>query len=136
MKAYPVIRIMLLVAAAAATVALTQEKNPPAQNNYSYNTATQVTVTGRVSDARDYNCPVSGTVGAHILVSTSSGEIEVHMAPARFMKQYEIAIHKGDSVTVTGSRFSFEGKPALMAKSVIIDHDTYTFRDDKGRPLW
>jgi DNA/RNA endonuclease YhcR with UshA esterase domain len=136
MKAHPVIRMLLLVGLAAATVALTQEKNPPAQNNYSYDTATQVTVTGRVSDARDYSCPVSGTVGAHIFVSTSSGEIEVHLAPARFMKQNEISIHTGDSVTVTGSRFSFEGKPALMAKSVIDDRDTYTFRDGKGRPLW
>jgi DNA/RNA endonuclease YhcR with UshA esterase domain len=136
MKAHSVIRMLLLVALAGATAILAQEKNPPVQNHYSYNTATQITIAGRVTDARDYDCPVSETVGSHLALTTNSGELEVHMAPARFMKQYEITIRKGDYVTITGSKFSFEGKAALMAKSVTLDHDTYTFRDDKGRPLW
>ena len=70
------------------------------------------------------------------MVKTTNGDIEVHLAPATFMKQYGITISKGDKATVVGSRITFEGKPALVAKSVTIAHDTYIFRDDKGRPLW
>jgi hypothetical protein len=52
------------------------------------------------------------------------------------MKQYEIAIRKNDKVTVFGSRITFEGKPALIARSVVIGRDTFNFRDSNGRPLW
>jgi hypothetical protein len=52
------------------------------------------------------------------------------------MKQYEIAIRKNDNVTVVGSRIMFDGKPALIAKSVIIGRETFNFRDPNGRPLW
>ena len=52
------------------------------------------------------------------------------------MKQYEINIRKDDNVTVVGSKIMFEGKTALIARSVVIGRDTYNFRDNKGRPLW
>jgi uncharacterized protein YdeI (BOF family) len=52
------------------------------------------------------------------------------------MKQYEINIHKGDKVTVVGSKITYEGKIALIAKSVEIGNDTYNFRDQSGKPLW
>ncbi len=80
-------------------------------------------------ETRDFQCPVSGTVGSHITVKNEDGDIEVHLAPASFMKQYEINIRKDDSVTIVGSRITFEGKTALIAQSVAIGRDTYNFRD-------
>ena len=50
------------------------------------------------------------------------------------MKQYEINIRKGDKVTVVGSRIMFEGKTALIAKSVAIGNETYNFRDPVREP--
>jgi DNA/RNA endonuclease YhcR with UshA esterase domain len=126
----------LLLVLAGATIVVSQQQNPPAQHNYKYEFANQVTVEGIVADARDYNCPVSGAVGSHIVVKTAGSEIEAHLAPATFIKQFEINIHKGDKVTVVGSRIDYEGKPALIARSVTVANDTYHFRDDKGRPLW
>jgi uncharacterized protein YdeI (BOF family) len=127
--------LMLLLLAGASSV-VSQEKNPPSQTSYTYDQANQQTVRGWVVDERDFHCPVSGTMGSHITVKTETGTIEVHLAPASFMKQYEINIRKDDNVTIIGSRIMFDGKPALIAKSVAIGRETYNFRDPSGRPLW
>jgi hypothetical protein len=133
-RAFLGILIMLLLAGAGSVIS--QEKNTPPQNTYTYDLSTQHTVSGSVIGGRDFQCPVSGTLGSHITVKTETGAIEVHLAPTSFIKQYEILIRKDDNVTVVGSRIMFEGKPALIAKSIVIGRDTYNFRDPKGRPLW
>ena len=115
---------------------ISQEKSSPTHANYTYAPTSEQTMRGWVVETRDFQCPVTGTVGSHITVKSETGSIEVHLAPASFMKQYEINIRKGDNVTVVGSRIMFEGKGALIAKSVAIGNETYNFRDQSGRPLW
>jgi len=128
--------LLLLVLAGVSTL-ISQEKNPTQPlHNHAYDQNTLEKVEGLVVDARDYNCPVSGTVGSHITIKSEGRDIEVHLAPASFMKQYEIAIRKNDKVTVFGSRITFEGKPSLIARSVVMGRDTFNFRDSNGRPLW
>jgi hypothetical protein len=126
---------MLLLLAIASRM-LSQEKNAASQASYTYDQANQQTVRGWVMGGRDFQCPVSGAMGSHITVKTETGTIEVHLAPASFMKQYEINIRKDDNVTVIGSRIVFDGKPAVIARSVAIGRETFNFRDSKGRPLW
>ena len=133
-RAFLGILMMLLLAGAGSVTS--QEKNTPPQTAYTYDLSAQHTVSGLVIGGRDFQCPVSGTMGSHITVKTDTGTIEVHLAPTSFIKQYEILIRKDDNVTVVGSRIMFEGKPALIAKSIVIGRDTYNFRDPKGRPLW
>ena len=127
--------LMLLLLAGASHV-VSQEKNSSPHPSYTYDQAKQQTMRGWVMETKDFQCPVSGTVGSHIVLKTETGNIEVHLAPASFMKQYEINIRKDDNVTIIGSRIMFDGKPALIAKSVAIGRETYNFRDPSGRPLW
>jgi hypothetical protein len=133
-RAFLGILTMLLLAGAGSVIS--QEKNTPPQTVYTYDQSAERTVSGLVTGGRDFQCPVSGTLGSHITVKTDTGSIEVHLAPASFIKQYEILIRKDDNITVVGSRIMFDGKPALIAKSIVIGRDTYNFRDPKGRPLW
>jgi DNA/RNA endonuclease YhcR with UshA esterase domain len=121
---------ILLSLAVFGVLAFTEEAVP------TYNPAQQQTVHGIVQELKDYQCPVSGTIGAHISINSGSETIEVHLAPARFLKEYGITIKEGDSVTVIGMKFTFNGKPAMMAKTVVTGRSTFTFRDDKGRPEW
>jgi hypothetical protein len=127
--------LMLLLLAGASNV-VSQEKNSPPRASYTYDQAKQQTMHGWVVETKIFQCPVSGTVGSHITVKTETGNIEVHLAPASFMKQYEINFRKDDNVTVVGSRIVFDGKPALIARSVAIGRETFNFRDSNGRPLW
>jgi hypothetical protein len=64
------------------------------------------------------------------------GTIEVHLAPAKFLKQYEIIINKGSEVQVEGAMATVDGKPGLLAKIMTDGYTTYAFRDAKGKPLW
>jgi hypothetical protein len=125
----------LLLSGAAITL-VSQEKNSPTQASYTYAPASEQTMRGWVVETKDFQCPVTGTVGSHITVKSETSSIEVHLAPASFMKQYEINIRKGDNVTIVGSRITYEGKTALIAKSVAIGNETYNFRDQSGKPLW
>jgi DNA/RNA endonuclease YhcR with UshA esterase domain len=126
---------LLLLAGRPPVSILAQEPSAPS-HEFKYDAAKQVVVEGFVEEVKEYRCPVSGTVGAHITVKQSFGSIEIHLAPVTFMKKYEIAINKGDRVAIQGSKILFEGKPALIAKTVADDSTTYAFRDSDGRPLW
>lgn len=127
---------LLLLLLAGASSVVSQEKNSSPQANYAYAQANEQTLRGWVVETRDFHCPVSGTMGSHITVKNETSTVEVHLAPAQFMKQYEINIRKGDNVTVVGSKISFEGKTALIAKSVAVGRETYNFRNQVGKPLW
>lgn len=128
--------VFALLLFGAAMNLISQEKSAPTHASYTYAPASEQTMRGWVVETKDFQCPVTGTVGSHITVKNETSSIEVHLAPASFMKQYEINIRKGDNVTVVGSKIMFEGKGALIAKSVAIGNETYNFRDQSGRPLW
>lgn len=134
------IRVLLgvfaLLLSGAAITLVSQEKHSLTPVSYTYTQASEQTMRGWVVETKDFQCPVTGTVGSHITVKNETSSIEVHLAPASFMKQYEINIRKGDNVTVVGSKITFEGKSALIAKSVAIGHETFNFRDQSGKPLW
>jgi len=128
--------LMLVLLAGVYPLAVSQEKASPSRETYSYDTSSQKITTGTVVEVRDYKCPVTGTVGSHVMLKRGSDLIEVHLAPAAFLKQYEIVIKQGDEIAIEAAPILFEGKPALLAKTVAVGGVTYAFRDAKGRPLW
>ena len=134
-----VIRVVLgmwLLMLFAGTSPLTVAADKTPQETFPYDIANQKILNGTVVDVQDYQCPVSGTVGSHITVRHAGGIIEVHLAPAKFLKLYEIVISKGDQVQIQGAMATVDGKPALLAKVVADGNSTFAFRDSKGRPLW
>ena len=126
----------IAVGTVLATVRVAAQRSSSPQNVPKYNIAQEQTVKGVVQEVKDYRCPISGAVGTHISIRTELGNLEVHMAPAKFFKDYELLMRKGDSVIVTGNKVEFDGKPAMVARLVIIGRETFTFRDEKGRPNW
>lgn len=128
--------VFALLLSGAAISLVSQEKIPLTRVSYTYTPTSEQTMRGWVVETKDFECPVTGTMGSHITVKNETSSIEVHLAPASFMKQYEINIRKGDNVTVVGSKITYEGKSALIAKSVAIGNETYNFRDPSGKPLW
>ena len=127
--------IILVGFALLAMLSFTQEQKTrnvvPA-----YSQAQEQTFSGIVQEAKEYQCPVSGTIGSHVSVKEGSEVIEVHLAPAKFLRQYEMVLRPGDKVTITGIKFVFEGKPAMLARTVVDGQYTFTFRNRNGRPEW
>jgi DNA/RNA endonuclease YhcR with UshA esterase domain len=143
----PGVRALLVVLVTLATIKVaSQEKKPEIQDVPKYDASNPFTLDGKVREVKEYQCPISGTVGTHLTVVSREGGglVEVHAAPASFMKQYSMVIRPGDEVRVVGMKTMFGGKVAMLAKTVAVTRtlgketytDEYAFRDDKGRPLW
>ena len=102
-----------------------------------YNPAAEAVYKGTVDDLRDRQCPVSGGMGAHIMLKMANDEvIEVHLATTSFTKLVEMNLKKGDSIEVTGWKTEFEGVQTIFARIVKHGDETYTFRAKDGAPAW
>ncbi len=102
-----------------------------------YNPATEGKFTGTVVQVVDRICPVSGGMGSHVMLKLDDGTvIEVHMAPTKFVKTYELIFKEGDKLEVTGSKITFEDKETIFAREVRRGEDTFLFRDKNGNPVW
>jgi TusA-related sulfurtransferase len=103
----------------------------------SYNAAAEAMYRGTIADLRNRECPVSGGMGAHIMLKLESGNtIEVHLATTEFTKMAEMNLHKGDSIDVTGWKTEFEGVQTIFAREVKRGNETYVFRAKDGMPAW
>ena len=95
-----------------------------------YDTRTVETIKGTVVDVGTF---YHG--GIHVSVKTDRGNIDVHLGPAFFFNE-KIKIAQGDALVVVGSRVKYEGKDAIIAKSVEKGGVTVQLRKDDGTPLW
>jgi DNA/RNA endonuclease YhcR with UshA esterase domain len=129
---------VLLTAVAITTALLLVPASAAAQAaSPKYDSATEVTIQGKIQSIHDRQCPVSGTIGAHFMLEAVDGKVyEVHLAPAKFTKMFEMVFTPGEKVEVTGTTLVFEGKDAILARQVKHGNETVTFRDKKGNPSW
>lgn len=74
--------------------------------------------------------------GVHLEVLTGDEEIPVHLGPAWYISQQQHTFTKGDSVTVTGSRITFNDAPAMIAARVQKNDMILQLRDENGMPNW
>jgi hypothetical protein len=102
-----------------------------------YDPSKEMTFKGTVEEVRDRACPVSGSIGSHIVLKLADGStIEAHLATTKFVKAYDLVFAKGDLVEVTGTRVVFEGVETIFAREVRRGNDTFEFRDRDGKPIW
>lgn len=129
--------LTLIFGALAVLVASGQTQNKGDSHAIpTYNPAQELKVKGEILEVKFYDCPISGTLGAHLALQTSDGVVEVHLAPAAFLKEYQMNFAKGEKVVILGNKVTFHDAPAMLARRVTRDDNEYFFRDAKGRPLW
>ncbi len=129
---------LLFVAALFAPASLGQ--NQPKGDKYArlkYDKAAEVTVVGVVEEVQEFDCPVTATMGSHVVLRTADATILVHVAPVKFMKQYGIALNKGDKLTITGAKLKdADGNDTMIARTITSDQVMISVRDPNGKPLW
>jgi hypothetical protein len=106
-----------------------------------YDPATEATVTGTVESVEQVAGPGGGRggrgmAGTHLMLKTSAETLHVHLGPADFLKEQKVAIDKGDTLTVVGSRATVDGEAVFIAKEVRKGDSVWTLRDTAGMPLW
>lgn len=131
---------LLFVIAPLVTIALAQQRSGKKMQKQMYqrefNTSTIETIEGQVTDITYRKSKAkSDWMGVHMTVKTENESIPVHLGPAWYINQQE-KIQKGDTVTVVGSRITFEDKPALIASQIKRNQMTLKLRDNDGFPVW
>ncbi len=108
----------------------------PQRHPLAYNMAAEVTLQGTVQDVRTFYCPLSGGEGTHLTLATDAGEVQVHVAPARFLSGKLVQFARGDQIEVVGSRIHYLRQNALIARTITRGTETVALRSENGKPLW
>jgi hypothetical protein len=127
----------LLVVGAASVVAA-QTMGMGRRASPMYDMTTETTIVGTVERIETVTgCRgCSGWGGTHVVVNTDKEPITVVVGPTRYLAEMAIAFTHGDSVEVLGSRVTINTEPVLIARQIKRGGDTWTVRDQSGRPLW
>ncbi len=60
----------------------------------------------------------------------------MHLGPAWYIDKQTPKIETNDTITVTGSRITIDGKPAIIAAQVKKGNEVLKLRDENGIPVW
>lgn len=101
-----------------------------------YNPATVETLSGEVTSVDKSTSGQGRSLGVHFTLKTEKETIPVHLGPGWYVDQQEVKLAPGDKVEVSGSRVTYQGKPAVIAGQVKKDGKTLQLRDANGVPAW
>ncbi len=107
-----------------------------AQGAALYDPTSEAVVHGVVLEEQDFDCPVSeGEMGSHLMLKTSEGILQVHLAPVRIMASHGFSFVQGDQIAVLGSRVRLAGQNGVVAREITRGNETIIFRDGQGKLL-
>lgn len=109
---------------------------PGSKYNRLYDIKTIETISGSVVSSDQISPDKNMSAGIHLLLNTDNGNITVHLGPAWYIDNQDILISKGDNISVTGSKVSYNGDLIIIAKEVKKGDQVLRLRDDNGYPLW
>lgn len=101
-----------------------------------FNPKTVETSRGQVVAVDTFSIGHGGRPGLHLKLKRSKDTIAVHLGPVWYLENQDASFATNDSVTVTGSKVTFDGKPAIIASEVAKGPEVLTLRDPKGMPFW
>lgn len=127
-------RLAFLCVLAVPVTALAQRPNakPAAEVAGGYNMANDVSLQGTIlSYTENSKTPPLGT---HVLLQTSSGNVDVHLGDARILHQAKLVLSQGMSVRFVGQTQS--GKNTVfLARLVQAGTQVVAVRSDHGIPV-
>ncbi len=101
-----------------------------------YSPATVETLEGSILKIEKIT-PFKGmNYGIHIIVKTDEEEIPVHLGPGWFIENQENELKVKDKIKVTGSKITYNDKPAVIAAEIKKGDETLVLRDKGGFPVW
>jgi hypothetical protein len=125
---------------AAATVSVLMAQTGAGGAPPTYDVKTETTIKGTVESVDT----VTGTGGrgrhalggTHLVVKSEKEALAVHVGPTAYLTEKGIALAKGDTLEILGSRVTIDKEPVVIARQIKKGDNTWTLRDASGRPLW
>ncbi|GAX62149.1 small-conductance mechanosensitive channel [Candidatus Scalindua japonica] len=101
-----------------------------------YNPETVETISGEITNV-DKITPGKGmSYGIHVVLKTDGISLPLHLGPGWYIENQDMIIEQNDKVEVTGSRITFDGKPAMIAAKIKKGDEVLMLRDENGIPAW
>ena len=126
-------KLTKLTIVAIASAGLLSAYNVVAQRNYDPKTVE--TIQGKVLSVEKTASKGRG-YGVHLTLQTDKETVSVHLGPGWYIEKQTPHIEANDTITVTGSRVTFDGKPAIIAAQVTKGNEILKLRDENGIPAW
>lgn len=110
-------------------------KEPKAAPEVCYDPATVINVVATVSDIRIL--PSSHPLeGEHLDAVSRTGNLDIYVAPADFVRMLKVTFAKGDEVHVIGSKVRFENADVLLVRDITNAKIELHLRNEAGEPVW
>lgn len=71
-----------------------------------------------------------------LILRDESQTVVVYVCPKPFEEEMGITFAKGEQISFTGSKVKWEESEVFLAREIVKGTDTWTFRDEKGSPVW
>ncbi len=133
MQTKSVVRLLFALLLALAVPAAFAQKATDTMPKY--DVSKEVKIKGTIDDVKEMSMG-KGEVGIHLMVKTATETIEVRLCPSGYLKDFEVALAKGQQIEVTGSRIKVDDKDVILAREVVQGNNTITLRDKQGGPVW
>ena len=98
-----------------------------------YDISKDVSLQGTVSSFTENS--QTAPLGAHVLLQTTAGNVDVHLGDARFLRLAKLNITQGASVRFVGQMSSAGQNPVFLARLVQIGAQVVALRSNHGLPL-
>jgi len=122
-----------LILGTAATASIVGAQQNPRSSSALYDSAREVTLVGTVVS---YQSVVDKPpLGAHVVLYTSSGNVDVHLGDARFLAANKFQIQSGDSIRIIGENVSYAGGTQFLARVIQKGTQALVLRSVRGIPL-
>jgi hypothetical protein len=74
-------------------------------------------------------------MGAHVIIQTAYGPVDVHIGSAKLLEQNHFTLAAGDSVRITGEVISIGQSNTFAARIIENGTQSVTVRNSKGQIL-
>lgn len=125
--------LLLLLVNAAWAQKLAERPRPAAMRALSYDATRETTVEGTVQDyVAESRVP---PIGAHVILQTASGTIDVQLGAASFLQASHFSLAKGDSVKIVGFSSATRQGSVFLARVIQKGAQSLVLRTSKGALL-
>jgi len=91
---------------------------------------------GTVKEVKQQKCEGCKCIEVLVLLNTVDGLLEVSLGPKTFLDKHHLVISQGDSIRVTGRRFTVGGRDLMLANDVGKGRRHLVLRGSYGKPKW
>jgi hypothetical protein len=127
--------LALLCLAAAPCVAVAQRPNAKsaAATAGGYNVANDSSLQGTILSYTENS--KTAPLGTHVMLQTSSGNVDVHLGDARVLHEAKMSLTQGMSVRLVGQTRTVGQKTVFLARLVQVGSQVVAVRSNHGLPL-